>query len=143
MSNYQELLIRLEKLKEYLKILNSCKKYSLDDFKNNHFLKTSLERYLQLAAQACIDIGEIIISEQKLKNAMFNSEIFEILGQEKIISKKLAINFIKIAKFRNVLVHDYVKVDLNKIYDYLQNDLNDFKDFIKQIAKFIKKEFGN
>ena len=39
-------------------------------------------------------------------------------------------------------MHDYVKIDLNKMYNYLQNDLDDFSKFIKAIAIFLKKEYG-
>lgn len=141
MSSYQEIFIRLEKLKEYLKILKELKKKcSLNDFKRDKVLLGALERYLHLSAEAAIDIGEIIISEKELGAPLFNREIFEILGKEKIFSPALAKNLGNMAKFRNILVHDYVEIDLEKIYYYLQNDLTDFDKFIKSIAKFLKKE---
>ena len=140
MSNYKEITIRLEKISEYLKVLKFLKnKCSLKDFKNDPVLKGALERYLQLSAEASIDIGEIIISEKKLKTPMSHREVFDILENEKIIPTLLAKNFLKIAGFRNILVHDYVEIDLNRMYEYLQNDLSDFDRFIKAIAKFLKK----
>ncbi|MDO8592860.1 MAG: DUF86 domain-containing protein [bacterium] len=140
MSNYKELVIRLEKLREYLKILKELKeKCALADFKRDNVLRGALERYLQLSAEAAIDIGEIIISELMLETPMSHKEIFEIMGKEKIIPPLLAVRFCDIAKFRNILVHDYVKLDLEKMYDYLRNDLADFKKYIIAIAKFIKK----
>lgn len=140
MSNYKEIIIRLEKIKEYLKILEELrKKCSLADFQKDKILKGALERYLQLAAEAAIDIGEIIISELKLPAPVTSKEIFEILGNKKIIPSKLADNFYNIAKFRNILVHDYVNIDLQKMYEYLKNDLGDFEKLIVAIAKFLKK----
>lgn len=140
MSNYKEIALRLEKIREYLKILLDLrKKRSLADFKKDKVLRGALERYLQLASEAAIDIGEIIISELKLPAPVTNKEIFEILGKQRIISLKLADNFSNIAKFRNILVHDYLKIDLQKMYDYLQKDLSDFEKFITAVAKFIKK----
>jgi len=125
-----------------LVLLDLRKKYSLIDFQKDKILKGALERYLQLAAEASIDIGEIVIAELDLESPIFNKDVFRILGEKKIISKKLANNFEKIARFRNILVHDYIKLDLKKMYDYLKNDLDDFDQFIKQIAKFLKKEYG-
>ena len=139
MSNYKEITIRLKKIGEYLKVLKFLKKRSLEDFKNDFVLKGALERYLQLSAEASIDIGEIIISEKKLRTPMSHREVFDILGDERIISALLAKNFSEIAGFRNILVHDYVEIDVNKMYEYLQNDLSDFDKFIKAIAKFLKK----
>lgn len=140
MSNYKEITLRLEKIREYLKILLDLrKKCSLADFKKDKVLRGALERYLQLASEAAIDIGEIIISELKLPAPATNKEIFEILGKQKIIPLKLANNFSNIAKFRNILVHDYLEIDLQKMYNYLQKDLSDFEKFIMAVAKFVKK----
>lgn len=140
MSNYKEIALRLEKIREYLKVLLDLKKRcSLVDFKKDKVLRGALERYLQLASEAAIDIGEIIISELKLPAPITNKEIFEILGKQKILPLKLANNFSNIAKFRNILVHDYLDIDLKKMYDYLQKDLSDFEKFIMAIAKFVKK----
>lgn len=141
MSNCQEIIIRLEKLKEYLKILKELrKKCNLSDFKRDNVLRGALERYLQLSAEAAIDVGEIIINEERLRMPDASREVFEMLGEHKIISPKLADSFIKIVGFRNILVHDYVKLDLKKMYNYLQNDLDDFDKFIKAIARFLKKQ---
>ena len=142
MSNYKEITIRLEKISEYLKVLKFLKnKCSLEDFKNDPVLKGALERYFQLSAEASIDIGEIVISEKKLRTPLSHREVFDILGSEKIISIALAESFSEIAGFRNILVHDYVEIDLDRMYEYLQNNLNDFDKFIKAIARFLKKEY--
>ena len=39
------------------------------------------------------------------------------------------------AKFRNLLVHLYWKVNDEKIYEILQYELVDFDEFIEQIAR--------
>ncbi len=136
----EKIAIRLKKLREYYKILKGLQKVSLNDFQNDPVLRGALERYLQLASEASIDIGEMIISAKGWDNPLFYSDVFVILEKEKVISKRLSKNFVAIAKFRNILVHDYVEINLNKMYNYLQNDLDDFKKFILAIAKFLKKD---
>jgi uncharacterized protein YutE (UPF0331/DUF86 family) len=42
---------------------------------------------------------------------------------------------INMAKFRNLLVHLYWKIDDEKINEILQKELTDFDEFIRQIAK--------
>lgn len=135
----EKIILRLKKLKEYYRILQKLQKLSLKDFKNDPVLKGALERYLQLSAEAAIDIGEIIISAKSWENPLFYSDVFMILGEKKVIPKKLAESFVSIAKFRNILVHDYTTIDLEKMYHYLQKDLDDFKKFITAIAKFLNK----
>jgi hypothetical protein len=65
----------------------------------------------------------------------FRSKIQEHVEEMKAISKELSERLINMAKFRNLLVHLYWKVDDERIYDVLQSELDDFDDFIGQIAR--------
>ncbi len=39
---------------------------------------------------------------------------------------------------RNILVHEYIKVDLDRIYQHIQKVV-DFRTFQKHIIKYLKK----
>ena len=67
-----------------------------------------------------------------------NQDVFEILQEEKIISRKLFSNLRGIVGFRNILVHEYGKIDREIVYRKLKNNLDNFKQFKKQVLKFIK-----
>ncbi|MBM3205851.1 DUF86 domain-containing protein, partial [Candidatus Shapirobacteria bacterium] len=43
----------------------------------------------------------------------------------------------KMARFRNLLVHMYWKVDYNTLYEMIQNNLNDLRQFSKTIVALI------
>jgi uncharacterized protein YutE (UPF0331/DUF86 family) len=47
------------------------------------------------------------------------------------------------AKFRNVLVHLYLEVDLRKVYHYIQSDLDDFVLFAKYVSDYIAQRQGD
>jgi len=95
----------------------------------------SVKYYLILAIEACVDICNHIIAKEHLDVPESYSECFKILGDRNIISKELSEKLINMAKFRNLLVHLYWKVDDEKIYEILQSELGDFDEFIKQIAR--------
>ncbi len=59
------------------------------------------------------------------------------MGEHKIIPKPFSEKLQKWAGFRNVLVHNYVRLDLDKVYDTLQKDLGDIGKFAKVFAKFL------
>ena len=42
------------------------------------------------------------------------------------------------AGFRNLLVHEYMQIDLDRVYDLLQNHLGDFRTFVYCIGEFLK-----
>lgn len=135
-----EILNKLEKLQEYVRILNSYKKYSIKDINKDFTLRGAIERYLGVSLECVLDIGEMVISKESFRKPETYKEIIEILGDKEIIPKGFAERFAEAAKFRNVLVHMYVEVDVNRVYEILQNDLGDFDDFAKYIARYLEKE---
>ncbi|HCG98415.1 MAG TPA: hypothetical protein DE036_00970 [Actinobacteria bacterium] len=43
-----------------------------------------------------------------------------------------------IAGFRNILIHEYVEIDIEKVYEYLQKVPEQFDEFRSYIGKFLK-----
>lgn len=79
-------------------------------YKNSKLVKRFVERTLQLAIKSCLDIGSHIISDERLGIADTNADIIKILAENDIIKDNVD-QYIKMAKFRNVIVHDYSTFD--------------------------------
>ncbi|MEK7085974.1 MAG: DUF86 domain-containing protein [Patescibacteria group bacterium] len=137
---YNKIISKLERLDEYLKILKEIQKVNKKKFTEDFHFYGLAERYFQLSIEIVLDVGKLILVAKNLKRAEDNSDIFEILNANVIISKKLFYRFAGINSFRNILVHDYEKIDREIVYKKLQTNLEDFFDFKKEIAKFLKKE---
>jgi uncharacterized protein YutE (UPF0331/DUF86 family) len=97
-----------------------------------------VERRLETAIQACIDIGNHIISQQNLGSPADYGQIFLILAEKGIINSKLSEKLIRMAGFRNVLIHEYRDILIDKVYDILQNRLSDFYDFAQAVLEYLK-----
>jgi uncharacterized protein YutE (UPF0331/DUF86 family) len=134
---------KIEKLREYLTLLKEYRKSSLKELKEDLKLQGAVRCYLQLSIECVIDIGEIIISGLRLPRPEEAREVIEILGKNKIIPVSFSKHFSSVAGFRNILVHEYAKVDINKLYEHLKNDLKDFNFYIKYIVKFIYRVKGS
>ncbi len=39
--------------------------------------------------------------------------------------------------FRNIIVHEYCSIDLEKVYDILRNGLDDIEEFCLEIATYL------
>lgn len=111
---------RLERLREYIKILKSIQKQDLRTFKKDPFVHGTAERYLHLSIECLLDIGNHIISDRGYRKPETYAEVFEILGEEKVIPPHLLKELEGMAAFRNILVHDYLKLDLEQIYGIVQ-----------------------
>jgi len=64
-------------------------------------------------------------------------ESFDILCDENTISRKTANQMIKLAGFRNIIAHEYTKVNYDIVYDILQNRLSDIEQFVREIQEKI------
>ncbi len=54
-----------------------------------------------------------------------------------IFAKKIA----NMVSFRNILVHDYMRVDEKIMVDILKNHLDDFSQFMNYINKWINAKY--
>ena len=134
----QQVILRLQHLKEYLKILKLLQKFSLKEIDQDPFKKGALLHYLQLSAEICIDIGQMILVAENFVVPDESAKIFIILGDHKWLPKKFAEEFSAVARFRNLLVHEYVEINIAKVYSYLHDELKDFEFFAQAIIKYIR-----
>ncbi|HJH29802.1 MAG TPA: DUF86 domain-containing protein [Methanosarcinaceae archaeon] len=134
-----EIASKLELLEEYVSYLREYQYYDMEDMMSDHTLKGAVERYIEVALECMIDIGEMIISREKLKRPDTYRDVFLVLGEHGILPEKFAINLAPAAGFRNVLVHMYSKIDVEKLHYYLENNLEDIEQFGKHIAQYLIK----
>lgn len=135
MSGIEVIENKISSIKRYLEILNSYKGRTADELTSDVTLKGAVERYLYLATQAVIDLAEAVISFKKLRKPATLAESFHILREAGIISQELLGDLVKMAGFRNLLAHDYEKIDYRIVADVLQNRLGDIEKFIEAVSK--------
>lgn len=128
---------RIAKLKEYIGLLQRLKKYGRDKFKKDPFIHGNAERYLQLAIQCMLDIGNHIISDQNLGEVNEYRDVFIIMGENGILPKDFANRISSMAGFRNILVHEYLELNLDQVYENLQENLDDFKKFMVYLKDYL------
>ena len=126
---------KLLRLEEYLGYLRELTKYSKKAFLSDHHIYGLAERYLQLCIEIIIDIGKLIIIDCSFPRPESNHEVFETLYEKKVISSTLFKRIRGIAGFRNILVHDYMKINRAIVHDSLKQGIKDFQDFSKAVTK--------
>ena len=66
--------------------------------------------------------------------------VFSKSKDNNVISSKLLTRLQPFVRFRNMLVHQYWRVDNNVFENNLKNGLNDFRLFVAEIKKIIKED---
>jgi uncharacterized protein YutE (UPF0331/DUF86 family) len=92
---------------------------------------------IQAAVQNCIDIAAHIISEEGFGVPGSTTEMFQTLGKNGYLNNNLTQKMVKAVGFRNLIVHEYGKIELELVYDIAQNDVNDLNEFLIAILKKI------
>lgn len=140
MVDTQAIATRFKHLKDYMKILNELKKVNKSDFIDDYHYYGLAERYLQLAIECVLDVGNMMIVSLDLKKPSDKQEIIDILEEAKIVSSLLATRLSGVARFRNLLVHEYVKIDRSKVYNILKKRIPDLEAYMTAITRYLKKK---
>ena len=130
-------LSRVTKIRESVRRLVALATLSEKAFRSDPDACAIAERHLQIAIQSVIDIGNHVVADLDLGVPTDYKGIFALLAKHRIVSKPLARRLAAMAGMRNVLVHDYLDVDLGLVHRTLRHDLRDFERFIAAVLKLV------
>ncbi|MGI9861423.1 DUF86 domain-containing protein [Moorella naiadis] len=95
-----------------------------------------------VAIEAAIDLSNHIIAQNNWRIPEDYADTFRILGEAGIFPPEFVATLIKMARFRNRLVHIYWDVDNNTLYNILENDLKDFDTYLRAMTKLFSNGNG-
>lgn len=130
---------KLKKLEEVVAKLEECKRASKEDFMTDFRISDSAMHNLVTGIEIIVDIGNHILTEVFQVAADEYAKIIEKLGETKIVPKDFAEANIEMARFRNLIIHAYEKIDLNLVYQNLQKAPDIFRKFAKYYLEFLER----
>ncbi len=128
---------KLNFLREYLSDLKEYETISLNNYRQSKKDQRFVERTLHLACECCIDIAAHIISRSGMREPRDNKDFFLVLFENRVISETVSNSMIKMAKFRNIIVHDYARIDPEVVVGILHKNLRDLKSFSGEILQYL------
>lgn len=134
------ILRKLSELDEYYKQISEYKKITVAQYSADWKVQRIIERTLQMMIETCVDVAGHIISDKGYRIPKSYSDTFLVLKENDILSDKLFSSVEKMAKFRNIVVHHYDKVDAEIVVGILKKDRKDLTGFRDAIVSFIKSE---
>ena len=132
------ILRKLGELDEYYRQISEYDKITVSQYSGDWKVQRIIERTMQMMIETCVDIAGHIIADQGYRIPKSYSDAFGVLHEEQILSDKLFAALEKMAKFRNVVVHQYDKVDAEIVVGILKKDLKDFRGYRDAIVNFLK-----
>jgi uncharacterized protein YutE (UPF0331/DUF86 family) len=131
---------RCQDIEDSLKRLEKIKEVNKDEFLKNRDLQDIASYRLLVAIESVLSLC-YHVSAKKLKKAPGEyTECFILLADDEIISRDLSEKLKKMARFRNMLVHMYWKVEYEVVFDILQDSLDDLRHFSNAITALLKPQ---
>jgi len=132
------LIIRkLTELDEYLKQMGEFSSVTLEEYSRDWKVQRIVERTLQMMIETCADIANHIISDRGYRTPDNYGDTFRVLHENGVLRNDLFEIMLKMARFRNIVVHQYDKVDEAIVIGILRNNLNNFKAYRDAILKIL------
>lgn len=124
---------RTSLVRKYLTILRTYSKLTKEQILHDITYRGAIERYLYLAIQSSIDLAEAYISYKRYRKPQNMRDAFNILHEHKKISRSLLEVMLKMTGFRNVIAHDYDKIDDEIFYDVFKHRLKDIRSLLSSL----------
>lgn len=103
------------------------------DFEEDYMKQDSIAINLQRACEQCIDLANYTIKTLKLGLPKESKESFALLASAGIIPNDLAKRLQGMVGFRNILVHEYQRMDIVLMVDVIENRLDDLVVFTNHV----------
>jgi uncharacterized protein YutE (UPF0331/DUF86 family) len=126
--NKNVLSARLERLREYLDILESVQQYDCRRFVEDPYIHSTAERNLHLAIECLLDVGNHIIADRGYAKPESYADVFHILYENGVIKSQLYKSLQGMAAFRNILVHDYMRLDRTRVHQMIKDKTRYLED---------------
>ena len=139
MLDRQVIEAHLQNMEEALANLGRYRNLSLEELRKDLSLVWIVEKGLQILIQNLLDIGAHVLASEIKNDWDDYGEIIFKLGHHGILPMDFSERIQGMAGLRNILIHEYLRVDVPKLYDYLKNRLGDFTEFMSYIQEYLEK----
>lgn len=132
----------LERLKELDTIRTELSQYhnrTEDDLKASLSLRWTIERGLIAAANIIFDIADHVLSGYFGVYPETYEESLLLLYNKGVLSSRLYQQLKGLGGFRNILVHEYIKIDIAELHRNFIRGLKTFVIFSKEIQQWLQR----
>lgn len=106
--------------------------FTVDQIENSTTKEWALRYGLLESIQIVIDLSCHIVAHHNLGNAETYSDCIKLLSKFDILDEQLKQRLISMTGLRNILVHEYVAIDVEQLFEMLTH-LDDFNLFVDSV----------
>lgn len=134
MNKIKDKISEIEKFLAYLKEMTPS---SIEEYKSDIKTRSACERIVEKIVEAMVDLAFLVIKSKKFDIPQDDIDAFRILMNKGVISKELALKLGDAKGMRNIIAHEYSKIDddivFHSITEELEDDAKEFIDTMKNL----------
>ncbi len=137
MVDNELIIVKASSIKKHLNRVKEKRNTDLQTFLKDLDRQEIILFNLQMAIQNCIDIAAHIISDEGFGVPGSTNEMFYMLEENGYLNRDITEKMVKAVGFRNLMVHEYEKIELDQVFKVAQKDIRDLNEYLKSIFKKI------
>jgi uncharacterized protein YutE (UPF0331/DUF86 family) len=124
----------LDRLGREIGELRRLSGYEPRDLLSDRDRLNSVKYEFVVAIETCTDVASHVIASESLRAPESVADAFVVLGEAGILDERFARGLAAMARFRNLLVHQYAEVDDGQVVEILHTRLDDLDRFREAMA---------
>jgi uncharacterized protein YutE (UPF0331/DUF86 family) len=137
MLDRERILGKIDQIEGYLRDLRTIVPQDFAAYQKVE-KRRACERLLQLSIEAVIDVCHLLVTGLRLGIPAEEDDLFEKLEAAGVISPQTRETLREMKGFRNILVHEYARIDDRMVYEVARSRLGDFETFKEEILRYLK-----
>lgn len=110
---------------------------TLETYQNQVLTKRAVEREIQLIVECATDINNMILKKLKIGPARDYFNSFLDLAENQVLEMDFALKIAPSTGLRNILVHEYEKIDDGIVFQSIANILSYYRQYLKIISDYL------
>jgi uncharacterized protein YutE (UPF0331/DUF86 family) len=100
----------------------------------------SAKYLLIVATEAALDICNHLAARRGGRSPEDYADCMAIMAEIGVIDEDLKIRLMRMARFRNLLVHVYARVDDGEVHRIIRENLGDLERYLASVGRYLKSE---
>lgn len=140
--NLERLRALAGQLRSAVRELGDYRALSTDGFVADRRSVNSAKYLLVVATEAALDICNHLAARRGGRSPEDYADCIAILAEIGVIGEELRRRLVRMARFRNLLVHLYWRVDDREVHRVIREDLGDLDDYLAAVGAYLERNLG-
>lgn len=127
---------KIREIEGFLEEIGSVLPATFDDYESDFKIRAICERYFEKIIEAVVDLAFLVIKQKHIVPPEDDKNSFDVLSKEKIIPEELAEKLKDAKGMRNIIAHEYGKLDAELVFEAVTQQLGkDIYEFVECIKR--------